>query len=186
MDQDTNEPAARTPEEEAAALALAVVSQAAAITQGDPEAVEASDENLREVVGELTDEPFTARQEDVVATLGTAGGSLAAGLTAALAHEKGVDPGVILGSTSQAIVAQTQTPFAGGLDDMDDDPELVAQAERDARAHAAELDGDDAASRVDGTGPLGGRRDMADAGLDRGDAGEPRGERDDDDSDHVS
>ena len=186
MDQDTNEPTARTPEEEAAALALAVVSQAAAITQGDPEAVEASDENLREVVGELSDQPFTARQEDVVATLGTAGGSLAAGLTAALAHEKGVDPGVILGSTSQAIVAQTQTPFAGGHDDMDDDPELVAQAERDARTHAAELDGDDAASRVDGGRPVDGRRDMADAGRERGESGESRGDRDDDDSDHAS
>ncbi|NRD27688.1 hypothetical protein [Frigoribacterium sp. VKM Ac-2836] len=147
MDQDTNEPTDRTPEDEAAALALAVVSQAAAITQGDPEAVEASDENLREVVAELTDQPFTARQEDVVATLGTAGGSLAAGLTAALAHEKGVDPAVILGSTSQAIVAQTQTqsPFAGGRDDM------------------------------------------ADAGRDRGEAGDPRVDRsDDDDSDHAS
>ncbi|ROS54136.1 hypothetical protein [Frigoribacterium sp. PhB24] len=149
MDHDTHEPTDRTPEEEAAALALAVVSQAAAITQGDPEAVEASDENLREVVAELTDQPFTARQEDVVATLGTAGGSLAAGLTAALAHEKGIDPAVILGSTSQAIVAQTQSqtqsPFAGGRDDM------------------------------------------ADAGRDRGEAGDPRVDRsDDDDSDHAS
>ena len=182
MDQDTNEPTGRTPEDEAAALALAIVSQAAAITQGDPEAVEASDENLREVVAELTDEPLTPRQEDVMATLGTAGGSLAAGLTAALAHEKGVDPGVILGSTSQAIVAQTQSPFAGGQDDRDDDPELVAQAERDARAHAAERDGDDAPTRTDL-----GHHDMADAGRERGDAGEPRAERgDDDDADHAS
>ncbi|MGY3263046.1 hypothetical protein [Frigoribacterium sp. 2355] len=182
MDQDTNEPTGRTPEDEAAALALAIVSQAAAITQGDPEAVEASDENLREVVAELTDEPLTPRQEDVMATLGTAGGSLAAGLTAALAHEKGVDPGVILGSTSQAIVAQTQSPFAGGQDDMDDDAELVAQAERDARAHAAERDRDDAPMRADH-----GHRDMADAGRERGDAGEARAERgDDDDADHAS
>ena len=117
-----------------------------------------------------------------MATLGTAGGSLAAGLTAALAHEKGVDPGVILGSTSQAIVAQTQSPFAGGQDDMDDDPELVAQAERDARAHAAERDRDDAPMRADH-----GHRDMADAGRERGDAGEARAERgDDDDADHAS
>lgn len=145
MDQDTNEPPDRTPEGEAAALALAVVSQAAAITQGDPVAVEASDENLREVVAELTDQPFTPRQEDVIATLGAAGGSLAAGLTAALAHEKGVDPGVILGSTSQAIVAQTQSPFVN----VDDD--------------------------------------LADAGRERGDAGEPRADRgDDDDADHAS
>jgi hypothetical protein len=178
MDQQTNEPTDRTPEEEAAALALAVVSQAAAITQGDPAAVEASDENLREVVAELTDQPLTPRQEDVVATLGVAGGSLAAGLTAALAHEKGVDPGVILGSTSQAIVAQTQSPFVGA----DDEPDLVAQAERDARAHAAERDGDHSVPRADH-----GHRDMADAGRERGDAGESRADRgEDDDADHAS
>jgi len=182
MDQHTNEPTDRTPEEEAAALALAVVSQAAAITQGDPEAVEASDENLREVVAELTDQPLTPRQEDVVATLGAAGGSLAAGLTAALAHEKGVDPGIILGSTSQAIVAQTQSPFTGANDDMDDDPELVAQAERDARAHAAERDGHAPASRA-----IDGHRGMADAGRERGDAAESRADRgEDDDADHAS
>ncbi|KPG79855.1 hypothetical protein [Frigoribacterium sp. RIT-PI-h] len=182
MDHDTNEPTNRTPEEEAAALALAVVSQAAAITQGDPAAVEASDENLREVVAELTDQPLTPRQEDVVATLGVAGGSLAAGLTAALAHEKGVDPGVILGSTSQAIVAQTQSPFVGADDDGDDDPDLVAQAERDARAHAAERDGDHSVPWADH-----GHRDMADAGRERGDAGESRADRgEDDDADHAS
>jgi len=182
MDHETNETTGLTPEDEAAALALAVVSQASAITQGDVEAVEASDANLREVVSELSDRPLTPRQEDVVATLGTAGGSLAAGLSSALAHVKGVEPGDVLSSTAQAIVAQTQTPFAGEHDDMEDGSELVERAERDARAHAGELDGDDAASRTGGGG-----RGMAGAGRDRRESSDPRADGvDDDDSDHVS
>ncbi|MBD8703673.1 hypothetical protein [Frigoribacterium sp. CFBP 13712] len=106
-DDSTDRPPS-TPEQEAAALALAIVSQASAITQGDEEALDASEDNLREVVTGLSDAPLTPRQEDVVATLGAAGGSLAAGLSEALAHTKGVDTGVVLGSAAEAVLAQTQ------------------------------------------------------------------------------
>ena len=123
MDQDANEPTPeRTPEEEAAALALVVVSPASAITQGDPDALDASEENLRDVVSGLSDAPLTPRQEDVVATLGAAGGSLAAGLSEALAREKGIDAGRVLGSAAEAILAQTQ-PETTFVERDDDDPD---------------------------------------------------------------
>jgi len=102
---DETAPADRTPEQDAAELALAIVSQAAAITQADEDALDASDDNLREVVAELADEPLTERQEEVVATLGTAGGTLAAGLSTALAEARGVDSAEVLRATAQSILA---------------------------------------------------------------------------------
>ena len=110
--EPTPEPTStRSPEQEAAELALAIVSQATAITQGDDEALDASDANLREVVADQADDPLTERQEAVVATLGTAGGALAAGLSNALAEARGVDPADVLNATARSIV-----------DHADDDP----------------------------------------------------------------
>ena len=124
MDETT--PTDRTPERDAAELALAIVSQAAAITQGDDEALDASDDNLREVVAEQADEPLTEQQEAVVSTLGAAGGSLAAGLSAALAEARGVDATVVLGATAQSILAHADdVPLAEGsprVDDASDGP----------------------------------------------------------------
>jgi hypothetical protein len=132
-----------TPEEEAAALALAIVSQAAAISQGDEEALDASEDNLREVVSGLSDEPLTPRQEDVVATLGAACGSLAAGLSEALAHTKGVDTGAVLGSAAEAVLAQTQ-PATRFVADDDQDAEAEADETPDRPSAADDRDGFDA------------------------------------------
>jgi hypothetical protein len=132
-----------TPEEEAAALALAIVSQAAAISQGDEEALDASEDNLREVVSGLSDEPLTPRQEDVVATLGAAGGSLAAGLSEALAHTKGVDTSAVLGSAAEAVLAQTQ-PATRFVADDDQDAEAEADETPDRPSAADDRDGFDA------------------------------------------
>lgn len=118
---DDTTPTDRTPERDAAELALAIVSQAAAITQGDDEALDASDDNLREVVAEQADDPLTEKQEAVVSTLGAAGGSLAAGLSAALAEARGVDATVVLGATAQSILAHADdVPLAEGAPRADD------------------------------------------------------------------
>jgi len=134
-----------TPEEEAAALALAIVSQASAITQGDEEALDASEDNLRDVVSGLSDEPLTPRQEDVVATLGAAGGSLAAGLSEALAHTKGVDTSTVLGSAAEAVLAQTQpgTRFVAD-EEADADARADRHAEPGRPSAADDRDGFDA------------------------------------------
>jgi len=118
MDETT--PTDRTPERDAAELALAIVSQAAAITQGDDEALDASDDNLREVVAEQADDPLTEKQEAVVSTLGAAGGSLAAGLSSALAEARGVDATVVLGATAQSILAHADAPLVDGAPHADD------------------------------------------------------------------
>ncbi|MCJ0701643.1 hypothetical protein FRIG_10960 [Frigoribacterium faeni] len=137
-DDSTDRPPS-TPEQEAAALALAIVSQASAITQGDEEALDASEDNLREVVTGLSDAPLTPRQEDVVATLGAAGGSLAAGLSEALAHTKGVDTGVVLGSAAEAVLAQTQP-------EAENAPDAASESD-------AETASDDGAGAGDATAP---------------------------------
>ena len=128
-DADTTSP--RTPEQDAAELALAIVSHATAITQDDDAALDASDENLREVVAGQSDEPLTERQEEVVTTLGTAGGALAAGLSHALADARGVDAAEVLGATARSIVAHARDGEA--LDDAvrdAADEEIGASAER--------------------------------------------------------
>ena len=118
---DETNPTDRTPERDAAELALAIVSQAAAITQGDDEALDASDDNLREVVAEQADDPLTEKQEAVASTLGAAGGSLAAGLSAALAEARGVDATVVLGATAQSILAHVDdVPLVDGAPRADD------------------------------------------------------------------
>lgn len=142
-DDSTDRPPS-TPEQEAAALALAIVSQASAITQGDEEALDASEDNLREVVTGLSDAPLTPRQEDVVATLGAAGGSLAAGLSEALAHTKGVDTGVVLGSAAEAVLAQTQPDVENAPDpESASDAETAPGAGADAGANDATAPGAD-------------------------------------------
>jgi hypothetical protein len=119
MDETT--PNDRTPERDAAELALAIVSQAAAITQGDDEALDASDDNLREVVAEQADDPLTEKQEAVVSTLGAAGGSLAAGLSAALAEARGIDADAVLAATARSILAHADdVPLVDGVPRAED------------------------------------------------------------------
>lgn len=101
-------------EDVAADLSLAIVSEATAMTQDDAESLEQSDENLRDVVREQLDQPLDPQQEEVVATLGAAGGSLAAGLSVALADARGVEPRDVLQATAKAVLAQ-RTDSAGDV-----------------------------------------------------------------------
>jgi len=96
----------RSIENDAADLSLAVVSEATAMTSEDPSSLEQSDENLREVVREKLDHPLDPQQEDVVSVLGAAGGSLAAGLSVALADARDVEPREVLQSVARAVLAQ--------------------------------------------------------------------------------
>jgi len=107
LDREGIEPsAAPSVEDVAADLSLAIVSEATAMTQDDAESLEQSDENLRDVVRDQVQEPLDPQQEEVVATLGAAGGSLAAGLSVALADARGVEPRDVLQATAQAVLAQ--------------------------------------------------------------------------------
>jgi hypothetical protein len=91
-------------QDEAARLGLAVVGEATAMASGDPAMVEASEENLRDAVGEFVDQPLTERQSEVFETLGAMSGSITAGLGSALAHEQGREPQDVLSGAAASIV----------------------------------------------------------------------------------
>lgn len=76
----TDEHRTPRPEDDAARLGLVVVGEAAALQSGDEAALDASEQNIRETIDELVDEPLTPRQEEVVERLASAGGTLTAGL----------------------------------------------------------------------------------------------------------
>ncbi|WIB64001.1 hypothetical protein [Curtobacterium sp. MCBD17_040] len=108
-------------QDDAARLGLAMVGEATAMTTGDEDAFRASEENLREVVAELVDEPLTPRQEQVVETLGAMGGSLTAGLGSALAQEQDREPTEVLGGAAASIVWQQRlADVEQDVDDIDD------------------------------------------------------------------
>jgi hypothetical protein len=138
------------PEEDAARLGLVVVGEAAALHSGDEAALDASEENIRETVDDLIDEPLTPRQEEIVQRLAAAGGTLTAGLSGALAAQTGRSVEDVLGGAAGAVIWQER---------------MAAQRYADA-AHDAGHDGD--------TGHVGrdGRDDRVDA--DGGDSDEGR------------
>ncbi|WIE55047.1 hypothetical protein [Curtobacterium sp. MCBD17_003] len=108
-------------QDDAARLGLAMVGEATAMTTGDEDAFRASEENLREVVAELVDEPLTPRQEQVVETLGAMGGSLTAGLGSALAQEQDREPTEVLGGAAASIVWQQRlADVEQDVDDIED------------------------------------------------------------------
>ncbi|WP_042723509.1 hypothetical protein, partial [Curtobacterium sp. B18] len=76
----TDEHEGQRPEDDAARLGLVVVGEAAALHSGDEAALDASEQNIRDTVDEMIDEPLTDRQEQVVERLASAGGTLTAGL----------------------------------------------------------------------------------------------------------
>ncbi|ROP58807.1 hypothetical protein EDF24_0075 [Curtobacterium sp. PhB130] len=94
------------PEADAARLGLVVVGEAAALHSGDEAALNASEENIRETIDELIDEPLTPRQEEVVQRLASAGGTITAGLSGALAAQTGRTVEDVLGGAASAIVWQ--------------------------------------------------------------------------------
>lgn len=131
----------RSIENDAADLSLAVVSEATAMTSEDPSSLEQSDENLREVVREKLDHPLDPQQEDVVSVLGAAGGSLAAGLSVALADARDVEPREVLQSVARAVLAQRTD---GDLPDpWQDGPGAEAGRDRQDAGHDSSPDDDE-------------------------------------------
>jgi len=94
------------PEDDAARLGLVVVGEAAALHAGDDAALDASEENIRETVDSMVDEPLTPRQEEVVERLAAAGGTLTAGLSGALAAKTGGSVEGVLEGAARSVVWQ--------------------------------------------------------------------------------
>ncbi|WP_439692779.1 hypothetical protein ACRQ4B_00495 [Curtobacterium sp. SP.BCo] len=123
----TDEHEAQRPEDDAARLGLVVVGEAAALHSGDEAALDASEQNIRDTVDEMIDEPLTARQEQVVERLASAGGTLTAGLSGALAAQTGRSVDDVLEGAARSVVWQQrwadQREDAGGQqrDHQDDD-----------------------------------------------------------------
>ena len=94
------------PEDDAARLGLVVVGEAAALHAGDDASLDASEENIRETVDSMVDEPLTPRQEEVVERLAAAGGTLTAGLSGALAAKTGGQVEDVLEGAARSVVWQ--------------------------------------------------------------------------------
>ena len=102
----TDEHRTPRPEDDAARLGLVVVGEAAALQSGDEAALDASEQNIRDTIDELVDEPLTQRQEEVVERLAAAGGTLTAGLSSALAAQSGRSVDDVLEGAARSVVWQ--------------------------------------------------------------------------------
>ncbi|QZQ55063.1 hypothetical protein KZI27_17705 [Curtobacterium sp. TC1] len=102
----TDEHRTPRPEDDAARLGLVVVGEAAALHSGDEAALDASEQNIRDTIDEMVDEPLTARQEQVVERLASAGGTLTAGLSGALAAQTGRSVDDVLEGAARSVVWQ--------------------------------------------------------------------------------
>lgn len=102
----TDEREHQRPEDDAARLGLVVVGEAAALHSGDDAALDASEQNIRDTIDEMIDEPLTERQEQVVERLAAAGGTLTAGLSGALAAQTGRSVDDILEGAARSVVWQ--------------------------------------------------------------------------------
>ena len=102
----TDEHRTPRPEDDAARLGLVVVGEAAALQSGDEAALDASEQNIRDTIDELVDEPLTPRQEEVVERLAAAGGTLTAGLSGALAAQSGRSVDDVLEGAARSVVWQ--------------------------------------------------------------------------------
>lgn len=114
------------PEDDAARLGLVVVGEAAALHSGDEAALDASEQNIRDTIDEMIDEPLTDRQEEVVERLAAAGGTLTAGLSGALAAQSGRSVDDILEGAARSVVWQQR------LSQQRDDAEHDARHQHDA------------------------------------------------------
>ena len=102
----TDEHRTPRPEDDAARLGLVVVGEAAALQSGDEAALDASEQNIRDTIDELVDEPLTQRQEEVDERLAAAGGTLTAGLSGALAAQSGRSVDDVLEGAARSVVWQ--------------------------------------------------------------------------------
>jgi hypothetical protein len=102
----TDEHGTTRPEDDAARLGLVVVGEAAALQSGDEAALDASEQNIRDTIDELIDEPLTPRQEEVIERLASAGGTLTAGLSGALAAQSGRSVDDVLEGAARSVLRQ--------------------------------------------------------------------------------
>jgi len=158
MTDDTEHP---RPEDDAARLGLVVVGEAAALHAGDDASLDASEANIRETVDSLVDEPLTPRQEEVVERLASAGGTLTAGLSGALAAKTGGNVDDVLAGAARSVVWQQRLA-----------------AERDAATPGGPQESTDVDARTTATDEHAGDHDTADRGQ-REDAGGQQHRRDD-------
>ncbi|WP_144760070.1 hypothetical protein [Curtobacterium sp. 9128] len=117
------------PEEDAARLGLVVVGEAAALHSGDEAALDASEDNIRETIDDLIDEPLTPRQEEVVERLAAASGTIAAGLSGALAAQTDRPVEDVLEGAARAVVWQER--MSAEQDRLDQDGMPADQDRRD-------------------------------------------------------
>lgn len=87
---------------------------------GDEAALDASEQNIRDTVDELVDEPLTQRQEEVLERLAAAGGTLTAGLSGALAAQTGRSVDDVLEGAARSVVWQQR--LANERDGADAEP----------------------------------------------------------------
>ncbi|WP_139196075.1 hypothetical protein [Curtobacterium sp. MCBA15_009] len=133
----TDEQSTPRPEDDAARLGLVVVGEAAALHSGDEAALDASEQNIRDTVDELVDEPLTERQEEVLERLAAAGGTLTAGLSGALAAQTGRSVDDVLEGAARSVVWQqrlaNERDDAAGDTDPARDREDAGGQQRDHR-----------------------------------------------------
>ncbi len=137
------------PEDDAARLGLIVVGEAAALHSGDEAALDASEQNIRDTIDELVDEPLTPRQEEVVERLAAAGGTLTAGLSGALAAQSGRPVDDVLEGAARSVVWQQR--LANERDDADADADSAHREDATQR--------EDGPQREDAGGQQRDRRD---------------------------
>ena len=129
----TDEHRTPRPEDDAARLGLVVVGEAAALHSGDEAALDASEQNIRDTIDEMIDEPLTPRQEQVVERLASAGGTLTAGLSGALAAQTGRSVDDVLEGAARSVVWQQrladQRDAAAAEDPRDTDRRSGGQRE---------------------------------------------------------
>lgn len=129
----TDEHRTPRPEDDAARLGLVVVGEAAALHSGDEAALDASEQNIRDTIDEMIDEPLTPRQEQVVERLASAGGTLTAGLSGALAAQTGRSVDDVLEGAARSVVWQQrladQRDAAAAEDPRDTDQRSGGQRE---------------------------------------------------------
>ncbi|QCR44510.1 hypothetical protein C1N91_14295 [Curtobacterium sp. SGAir0471] len=143
-------------EDDAARLGLVVVGEAAALHAGDDASLDASEENIRETVDSMVDEPLTPRQEEVVERLASAGGTLTAGLSGALAAKTGGNVEDVLEGAARSVVwqqrlaerdalqGQPQESFEDGpTDDPRDDARIDPREDAGAQQRRRDDDGRD-------------------------------------------
>ncbi|MGN8049639.1 hypothetical protein ACTJKO_08090 [Curtobacterium sp. 22159] len=110
----TDEHDSPRPEDDAARLGLVVVGEAAALHSGDDAALDASEQNIIDTIDDLVDEPLTDRQEQVVQRLASAGGTLTAGLSGALAARSGRSVDDVLEGAARSVLWQQRLADGDG------------------------------------------------------------------------